>query len=219
MNTCGTKYAWLIAGVTVLGLNTLACVNDFEDHATAPSEGFVFDENYRFIHLSSNGTYTALSGDESSSNGELESRTGTWSKIKPRHLQLKDDASHGVDTLTTVAAADLGKIYNRTLTTARQPRVSDRGDLNYRSITLNDDHSFKATSSNGRPINGTYAIGLIPAYVSDASGDTVVHRLDNAILFTDSTTKGQNSMAFSLSSSGALTLNDPNASGNYPVYK
>lgn len=218
MNTCGMKYAWLIAGVTVLGLSTLACVSDFEDHATASSEGFVFDENYRFINLSVNGTYTALSGDESS-NGELESRTGSWSKIDPMHLQLKDDASHLVDTLATVPAADLSKIYNRTLTTARQPRVSDQGDLSYRSITINDDHSFKATSSTGRPINGTYAIGLVPAYVSDATGDSLVHRLDNAILFTDSATKEQNSMPFSLSSSGALTLNDPNASGSYPVYK
>ena len=219
MNTCGMKYAWLIAGATVLGLSTLACVSDFEDHATASSEGFVFDENYRFINLSTNGTYTALSGDESSGNGELESRTGTWSKTDPMHLQLKDDASYEVDTLTTVPTADLRKIYNHTLTTARQPRVSDRGDLSYRSITINADHSFKATSSTGRPINGTYAIGLIPANVSDASGDSLVHRLDNAILFTDSATKGQNTMAFSLSSSGALTLNDPNASGSYPVYK
>jgi hypothetical protein len=149
---------------------------------------------------------------------KFDSVNGQWLKVDAKHIKLTQDSTGSSETILIRRAEDLSKIFGRTLVTKRKEKISDEGPLSFRSITLNQDGTFKAQSFvGGAEVKGDFDLGFKPVYDRESTNTAFEHVLISAIAFNVAGVL--NPMSFTVSKNGELTLEDPMAHGDYPIYR
>ena len=210
--------AWVLV---IAAFNAGSCAKVWsDDHASSlhSTSDHQFIESYQFISFGEDDLYAALALKPDSVEKKYDSVNGQWVKVDAKHVKLTQDSTGSSETVLIRRSEDLGKIFGRNLVTKRKEKISDEGPLRFRSITLNQDGTFKAQSFvGGAEVKGDFDLGFTPVYDRDPTNYTLEHVLISAIKFNVGGVLSP--MRFTVGKNGELTLEDPMAHGDYPVYR
>ena len=210
--------AWFLV-ISAFNAGSCAKVRS-DDRASAlrSTSDHAFTDSYQFIGFGEDDLYAALSLKADSLERKFDSVNGQWLKIDAKHVKLTQDSTGSSETILIRRAEDLSKIFGRTLVTKRKEKISDEGPLSFRSITLSQDGTFKAQSFvSGAEVKGEFDIGFKPVYDRESTNGAFEHVLISAIAFNVGGVL--NPMSFNVGKNGELTLEDPMAYGDYPIYR
>jgi hypothetical protein len=213
------RYAAWVLVISAFNAGSCAKVRSDDQASTLRSTSdHLFTESYQFISFGEDDLYAALSLKPDSLERKFDSVNGQWLKVDAKHVKLTQDSNGSSETILIRRTEDLSKIFGRTLVTKRKEKISDEGPLSFRSITLSQDGTFKAQSFvGGAEVKGDYDLGFKPVYDRESTNSAFEHVLISAIAFNIAGVL--NPMSFTVSKNGELTLEDPMAHGDYPIYR
>ena len=183
------------------------------------SHSNMFSDQYEFVQLNKDGTYTAAL-----MHGDVESGAFVKSGDK-KQVSLTQSSSGKVEQRTLATAVNLKPFLDQPCKTGWKPAAGD-GSIAYRTLTLKSDGTFSATSgAGGAAIGGSWLLGYT-AYAKRvllADGKaSYVPMLGNAIQFKETGSDEAWSVGIATKGKRGFYLEDDATSGNtgrYPYYK
>ena len=179
----------------------------------------MFSDQYEFVQLNKDGSYTARS-----IYGETEA--GRWAKSSDnKQVSLTQSGSEKVEERLPAPALALTPFLEQPCRTEWRPVKGDDA-IAYRTLTLKNDGSFSATAAEGgTELSGTWLLGYASYVKRVAAKDgkvSYIPMLSNAIQFKESGSDEPWTVAVAAKGKRGFYLGDDATShttGRYPYYK